>query len=295
MSTFSQLVDDTLLYLHGFTTQQDQATYLTSPMTAGALTMTIADASALSRGLVEIDGELIWIDSVSGTTATIPPYGRGQYGTTAATHASGVKIASSPLFPRASVKKAILESLQSVYPRVWAVGATTFTFNPAVTTYALPAGSINALSVTWQSIGPSREWLPVRRYDIDNTANTEVWPTGSTISLYDAIVPGRTVRVVYTKQPSLLVDETDVFTTVTGLPSSMEDVIRLGAAYRVVAFLDAPHLSGNSAEADLASNQRQVGGAGTLSKYLYQMYQARLAEEVNKLQDLYTIRTRYTR
>lgn len=297
MSTFSQMVDDTLLYLYGFTSQQDNATYLTAGVSDSSTTLPIADAASISRGLVEIGDELIWVDSVnaSALSATVPPYGRGFRGTTPVLHLTGERVTSSPMFPRVTVKRALNETIQSVFPDVFGVGTTTFTYNPAINTYALPAGAQDILAVTWQTIGPTREWKPVRRWAVDGNADTTAFPTGATISLFDGIVPGRTVKVVYTKVPNVMALDADNFTTVTGLPSSMEDVIRLGAASRMVAFLDAAHLTGQSAESDFSSNMRPNGGAGQLSKYLLQMYQIRLQEERGKLQTLYPARTHYTR
>lgn len=297
MSTFSELVDDTLMYLYGFTTLQDQATYLTASVSASATTLPVADATAISRGVLEIDDELIWADTVdtSALTATIPPYGRGYRGTAAATHASGTRVVSSPLFPRNLVKQAINQSITAVYPDLWAIGVSTFTLNPAITTYSIPAGSSKILSVSWQTVGPTREWMPVRRWRLDQHANVGAFSTGATISVYDSITPGRTVQVVYAKQPSQLVNGSDDFATVTGLPASTEDVIRFGAAYRMVPFFDSPHLSGMSAEADFAANQRPVGASAQLGRYMLQQYQVRLQEETRRLQDLFPVRSHYSR
>lgn len=297
MTTYNELVDSAMLYLYGFTTLQDQATYLTSSTTSSATTLSVADASAISRGVVEIGSELIWVDSADQATNSlaVPPYGRGYRGTTAEAHNSGVRVVSSPLFPRTLVKKAVNETIRSVYPDLWGVGETTFTANPAITTYALPAGTTNVLQISWQSIGPSKEWIPVRNWRIDKHAATNVFASGASLNVYDSIVPGRTVKVVYAKQPSILVNDTDDFTTVTGLPPSCEDIIRLGTAYRMVPFFDSPHLSGMSAEADFAANMRPVGGASQLGKYLLQMYQMRLSEESKRLSELYPIRSHYTR
>lgn len=295
MTTFSQLTEDALLYLYGFTTAQDQATYLTTGIDADDVSLSVADGSNLSRGILEIEDELLWVDSVNANTLTIPPYGRGFRGSTATSHAAGTRVVTNPLFPRKLVKDALNQAVLAVFPLLTAVGETTFTLNPAISTYALPAGANSVISVTWQTIGPSKEWLPVRRYRIDSLAATSAFSTGATISLYDAIVPGRTVKVVYAKAPSQMTADTDVFTTVTGLPASTEDVIRLGAAIRLVPFLDAPHLSGMSAEADFSANMRPVGGSAQLGRFLMQQYQVRLQEEANKQDALYPHRSHYTR
>ena len=297
MTTFAQMCDSTLLYLHGFTTMQDQTTYLTSAIDADDLTFTVHNAANISTGIVEIDSELLWVESVDSTsnTVTIAPYGRGFRGTTAASHGVHSRVVTSPLFPRTLVKQVINEAILSVYPELFGVAETNITYNPAVLTYALPSGAQQVLQVSWQSVGPTREWMPVRRWRLDRHAATTSFASGVALSVYDTIVPGRAIRVVYTKQPTLLSSDSDTFTTITGLPQSTEDVIRLGAAYRLVPFFDAPHLSGASAEADFSSNMRPVGGSSQLGRYLLQMYQLRLQEESRRLQELYPVRSHYTR
>jgi hypothetical protein len=285
------------MYLHGFTTVQDQSTYLTESVSAAATTLKVADTTAMSRGLVEIGDELLMVDAVDTVSLNmqVPPYGRGFRGTTAATHASGSRVVSAPMFPRYLVKNAINETVRAVFPDLFGVASTTLTFTPAVSTYALPSGALDVLGVSWSVVGPSKEWMPVRRYRVDKMADTTEFASGVTVSLYDAIVPGRSVRIVYTKQPTALSAADDVFTTVTGLPASCEDVIRLGAAARMIPFFDAAHLSGMSAEADFSANMRPVGGSSSLGKYLMQLYQVRLAEETKRLQSLYPNRSHYTR
>lgn len=297
MTTFAQLTDDTLLYLYGFTTHQEQETFLTATLSASALALPLADLTAMSRGVIEIDEELIRVDDVNetGLVATVPPYGRGYRGTSAVTHAAGARVTVAPMFPRKLVKDAINQAVQAVYPIVTAVGETTFTYNPAVTTYALPAGANSVISVIWQTTGPSKEWNPVRRWRVDSTAATSAFATGATISLYDSIVPGRTVKVVYQKAPSTMSADGDVFTTTTGLPATMEDVVRLGASMRLVPFLDTAHLPGMSAEADFAANMRPAGGAAQLGRFLIQQYQLRLQEEALKQDAFYPHRSHYTR
>ena len=157
------------------------------------------------------------------------------------------------------------------------------------------AGALDVLQIRYQSIGPSKEWLPVRRYEVDKHAKTSIFANGVAVNVYEGIVPGRTIRITFTKEPTELVNDADVFTTVTGLPSSCEDLIRFGAAYRLVPFFESARLSGQSAESDFGGANRQPGGASQLSKFLLQMYQIRLAEETKGLQSVFPIRSHYTR
>ena len=297
MTTFAEMIDDTLMQLTGFSTFQDQATYLTAAIDSDDLTIPVADATAVSRGLVEIGSELIQVDNVNTTSGslTIPPYGRGYRSSTPASHAIGSRVVSSPMFPRIMVKKALNDAIKSVYPELFAIGSTTFNFQPSITAYNLPAGALDVLQIRWQSTGPSKEWLPVRRYDVDKHAAVSEFANGVAVNVYDGITPGRSVKVTFTKEPSALDSESDVFTTVTGLPSSCEDLIRFGAAYRLVPFFDSARLSGQSAESDFGGANRQPSGASQLSRFLLQMYQVRLAEETKGLQTLFPVRSHYTR
>ena len=297
MTTFAEMIDDTLMQLTGYSTFQDQATYLTAAIDADDLSIPVADATAVSRGLIEIGSELIQVDSVNNTTAvlTAPPYGRGYRSSTAASHASGTRVVSSPMFPRNMVKKAINDAIKAVYPEIFAVGSTTFSFQPSITAYNLPAGALDVLQIRWQSTGPSKEWMPVRRYDVDKHAAVSEFANGVAVNIYDGITPGRNVKVTFSKEAVALNAETDVFTTVTGLPSSCEDLIRFGAAYRLVPFFDSARLSGQSAESDFGGANRQPAGASQLSRFLLQMYQVRLAEETKGLQTLFPTRSHYTR
>lgn len=297
MTTFNELIDETMLYLYGFTTLQDQATALNGAILSTDLTFTVDSAASISRGILEIDDELIWVDSVDTTanTVTVAPYGRGYRGTTAATHADNTRVVASPLFPRHVVKRALNQAIAGSYPSLFGVGKTTFIYDPDVAAYDMPAGAQKVLSVSYDTYGTNGEWYPLNRYRMDQTANLTDFTTGASITLFEPVAPGRTVQVVYTKVPTELSAGSDVFTTVTGLPSSCEDVVRLGAAYRMIPFFDSPHLSGMSAESDFAANQRPVGGAASLSRYLLQAYQIRLQEEANRLGNLFPVRVHYTR
>jgi hypothetical protein len=297
MSTFSQLADQMLMQLYGYTTLQDQATYLTATLSSGATSAAVNDVTAISRGIVEIGDEIIWVDDIDTTTGgmTIPPYGRGFRGTTASAHNIGDRVVSSPMFPRQMVKDAINDAIKSVYPELFAVGSTTFTYQPAISTYSLPTGALDVLQVAWQTTGPSKEWMPVRRMRVDKHAATGSFATGVSVSIYDMIVPGRTIKVVYTKEPTALSNDSDEFSTVTGLPSSCEDLIKFGAAYRLTPFFDSAHLSGQSAEADYSGQPRNQNNAASLSRFLLQMYQVRLAEEQGGLQRIFPVRSYFTR
>ena len=295
MSTFDELTDGTLLHLSGFTTLQEMATWCTGVVGLGDTLINVADVSAISRGVIEIGDELIWVDTVDTTSnaVTVPPYGRGYRSSVAAVHALGSRV-GVPVYPRYLVKRAINETIQSLYPDLFGVGTTTFTYVVGTYSYSLPFDAETVLAVQWQDLNTPNEWNNVRRYDVNGHSDTTSFATGNSITLWDNIVPGRTVRVVYAKQPSVLVNPTDDFATVTGLPASCEDLVRLGAAVKIIPFLEVPHITGQSAEADFNSANRQIGSAAQTSKWLLQNYQLRLQQESIRLNSLFPVRVRYT-
>jgi hypothetical protein len=296
VTTFANIIDETALALTGYTNRQDQATYLTSPLSSTATTFTVADGTVLTRGLVEIDDELIWVDSFDRTTntATVPAYGRGFRDTVATTHTAGTRVTITPSFPRSVIRRNINLAIDAVYPDLFGVYYTTFPFQAAVTTYVLPQEAIDILGASWQTIGPSKEWLPIRHYRVDRMANPGYWNSGKTISIREGIIPGRTVQITYTKKPAILTYDSDDFSNLTGLPESAREVIVLGAAYRTAMYLDMGRVPAQTAEADSQGQTNPIGSAVNVGRTIQQMYQQRLLIEVRRLQEQYPPRTHYT-
>lgn len=310
MTTLSNMIDEVLVNLAGYTFQQDRSTYLTTAVStttsssASPTVLSLGSTDSVGKGILEIDEELLWVDSYDrvANTATVSPYGRGYLGTTAATHAADAKVTISPTFPRFSVKRAINDTIRSLGANIFAVKSTTFTFNAAVSTYAFANLNIkNILTIHWQDIGPSKEWRPIRRWDLDASANPEAfgYTTGTdivqTVTLGEAPISGRTVKVVYATDPSAFSANTDVYTTVTGLPESTRDVVVLGAAYRLLSFLDPARAAQVSPQADETDAKRPYGASQSATKQLYALYTQRLNEETKAQQQNYPPRVHYSR
>jgi hypothetical protein len=299
MATFGSMTDEVVRKLAGFTLRQDRQTHLTAAANATATTISVASAQNISTGIIQIDDELIYVDSYdrSSGTLNIPPYGRGYNGTSAATHQTGARVIISPTVPSVDVKDAINETLLATFPDLYTTGTHTFSFSTAKSTYALPEEVETVLGVSYETTGPSKEWLPIRGYRVDPMANTSSFNSRNTISLYSGVEPGRTVQVFYTAAPTVMDSNDDDFETVTGLPASCKDVIVLGASARLASFIDPGRLTFGSAESDQQSQiAGRAYGAGTnASKYLLALYDKRLAEEARKLNDRNPIRIHFTR
>ena len=306
-TTLTNMIDEVSMNLSGYTLTQDRSTYLRTAVTtttsssASPTSLSLGSTDNVGKGIVEIDEELLWIDTYDrvGNTATVAPYGRGYLGTTAATHAADAKVTISPTFPRFTIKRAINDTINAIGSSIFAAATTTITSNAATAAFRLPsAGDTlnirNILSIAYQSIGASKEWVPIRTWRFDSNANSTAFTSGQTISIYDAIPSGRTIQIVYAKDPLPFTTNAQEFPTQTGLPESCKDVVILGATYRLLTNLDPARASMVSPQADEVDNKRPYGSSQSLTKQVYALYSQRLAEEVKSQQDKYPIRVHYS-
>jgi len=304
-TTLTDLINEVQLNLSGYTFNQDRATHLrttvstTVSTSASPTILELGSTENVGKGVIEIEEELMWIDSFDriSNTATISPWGRGYLGTTAATHAADLKVTISPTFPRYVIKKALNDTIRAVGSSIFAAKSTTFVFNAAKTTYDFNDLNIqNILTIMWQSVGPSEEWIPVRRWSWDSLADaTAFGANAQTITIGDYITPGRTVKVIYATDPEAFTTNAQDFSTQTGLPESCKDVVTLGASYRLLTYLDPARAAQVSPQADETDAKRPYGSSQSATKQLYALYTQRLNEETQRQQTLYPIRVHYSR
>lgn len=307
-TTFSDLINEISINMAGYTYQQDRATSLSSAVTTTTTTtISVSSTSDIGKGIIEIGEELMWVENFDrvGNTLTIAPWGRGYFGTTAATAATSSKVTISPTFPRHVIKRAINDTISAMGASMFGVKQLTFTYNAAVTTYELLDGASNVsaqsiLAMHWQEVGPSKEWIPVKRWSFEPYADITTWggsaaSPAQTVSVYDYITPGRTVKVLYATAPTTLSSNSDVFTTVTGLPASCKDVVVLGATYRLLTFLDPARAAQVSPQADEIDSRRPFDGASRTLRQIQALYAQRLSEEISAQQQQYPPRVHFTR
>lgn len=308
-TTFSDIVNEVLINLQGYTMQQDRATSLAAAITTTTTTtINVSSTTDIGKGIIEVGEELMWVETFDrvANTLTISPWGRGYLGTTPSTAATNSKVTISPTFPKYIVKRAINDTLRAMGASMFAVKQITFTYNPAVTTYELLDGSNNnvqaqsIIAAHWQEVGPSKEWLPIRRIDLEPYADITTWggsesQPAQTVTIRDYITPGRTVKLTFAAAPGVFSSESDVFTTTTGLPESCKDVVVLGAIYRLLTFLDPARASQTSPQADEIDSKRPFGAIGGVMRQIYGLYTQRLNEETKAQLQQYPPRIHYVR
>ena len=145
-TTLSNIVDEVLINMAGYTYQQDRATSLAAALTSTTTTtLSVSSTSDIGKGIIEIGEELMWVDNFDrvANTLNISPWGRGYLGTTASTAAISSKVTISPTFPKYVIKRAINDTINAMGAKIFGVKQLTFTFNPAITTYELLDGATN--------------------------------------------------------------------------------------------------------------------------------------------------------
>lgn len=293
-ATLGSVVEGILDHLYGHAAQQDAVTSITQPLNATDTSFTVDDPDALGSGLIEIDTEIMRVKNVdiSSHTVNLVPTGRGQRGSTAATHAEGAEVRVSPIMPYHSVVREVNAEIQSLYPRICAVAYTEF---PATTdyTYELPADMNIVLDVRFKQ--PGGEWERLRTWEVEHGANQTDFATGKTLK---ATPPtGSTVRVVYGKRFSEIQALTDTLAS-AGIPDAVnvEDVIRMGTLLRLLPSMDMARLSVIAVPSADANDKPPQPGTGILiARELKQQYASRLVQEIGAFRLEYPSRQHFTR
>lgn len=286
MTTIREVVDGSLADVYGQAQTVDATTFLEQPMATTDLSAKVLDASLFSRGLVQIDDELMLVsgvDRANGNLSLQYPTARAVRATPLVDHPIGALVTMAPSIPRFRVVAAVGETLRSSNG-LFRVDSLEFPFVAARRAYPMPEAIEDILSITWLPTGPELDWVPMRRWTWDRHNGDLV--------LGDDITAGRPVKVAYSAIPTMP-DDQDADFAETGLPPSCVDVIRLGAAWRVVSFLEPFNLLPRSAEAEAMDRAKTPQSRLRVAQYLYQMYTERLAQEVKTLQNRYPIRQHF--
>lgn len=292
MSDLNDLIESIATSLHSYTGIQEQSTYLTAAATASDLSLTVASSDGVKKGITEIEDELVYVDVADANVLSLPPFGRGYRGSTAATHAINTQVTFDPFFPRVEIRRAIDQCIAGLYPRLYQIKSTDLTYVTLPIGYDLPADCEKVLEVKWHSADdPIDYWAPLYDWSFDPTS-PEV--NGRALNLFDSVLPGSTIRVVYMARFGTFAAGTDTLASV-GLQESWADLILYCVTSRMVRFLDPSRLQVTSVENLSRGSLVAAGDAGKIANQLYAMYQQRLIEERSALLGLTPPSINFTR
>jgi len=291
MSTLGALIEQVRHQLSGLDSTTDAVAALTEPLSSTDLIVHVDDtASGASRGIAEVDLEILRVKSVDQQDAqlTLYKFGRGYRGTPAVAHPLGVEIRFNPTWPASTIAREINGVLTELYPTIYGVQKIDTVFPPDAGEIVIPAGAIGVISI-WVADGNTTGWQREDRWDYNRD--------GSGLHVGGARA-GERVRVVYASQPAvfdLVGAMTQEYTTVTGLEARTADLLALGVAARLAIFMDVGKLPFVVAAAADANTERQPGTGGNAAKTLHALFQARLAAEAAVLTREHPIRVHQTR
>lgn len=284
MTTRSELIESIHSALHSYTGVHEQVLQLSSLLSSSATVIRVTTSDGAKRGIVEIDEELIYVNSVNNLDLTVAGFGRGYRGTTAVEHTSGSMLTVDPVFPRAEIGRAVNQVVAGLFPALFQVKETLLVSQTVDRSYALPADveSVLRVETKWDQ-DPADYWAPIVNWELEKST------TGPVLNLYDGALPGWDIRVAYTAKFGALT--TDFATA--GIPESYADLITYGATQRMIRFLEPARLQLGAVENVSRAQYIQVGDAGRTATQLYAMYQQRVAEERRRLLEQYPARPNF--
>lgn len=285
MSTLSQLIERTKQRLGSGDTSA--SSLLQNAVDATDLTFQLDTTTGFSRGVAEIGLELVRVAEcdVAARTLRIPPYGRGYMASTAQAHPAGAEVLFNPAWKSRVVADELNSVIRSLYPDLYEVAVHETTVpSDRFLPIDLPAGTIGVISVWLGDPVRPGSWVQENRWAF----NPDSTDSDTPLRIGGHPKPGWTVRVVYAKAPGTF-DLSDPgvldadFTTVTGLPERLEDLLALGVAARLTPFIEVARLPATSAEARADAQSKPAGQAATIARVLAAEFRARVEQEVRVL------------
>lgn len=127
MATVREVVDEVSSKVHSFTAVRESLTSLTDPLDDVSVTFGVADTNRVISGLIEIDSELLYVDTADAGLVTLFPFGRGYDSTLPVTHDAGTKVLVDPLYPRTAILRAMRNAVDMCAPELFQPVWATFT------------------------------------------------------------------------------------------------------------------------------------------------------------------------
>jgi len=295
--TLADLVDQTQAYVRSFTKDQDVSTYLVEDLPVDGYTLKVAEGNMVSRGRAQVGDEVVYISDVDrpNGVATIAPFGRGMDGTDVVAHASGEMVTTNPLYPRHVVARAINQTISAMAGMLYEVKSFQVPAKAIGFNYEVPSDTRHVINVSYVAKPQSYKYPTyARNWNFDQTADPSLSSTGKAVMIYDVITPLFTFTITYGRMLRQL-ENMDSLVTESGVPLTAYDAVVLGAASKLLSVASAALLQSQAIEASVVNEKVGPEQAMEQSRYLYGLYQQRLAEERELLLSQTVIRSRRQR
>lgn len=167
---------------------------------------------------------------------------RGDFGSTAATHAAASTVYVNSRFTSAQILRAVnaeLNALSSPVNGLFQMRAVELTFNSAYQGFDLGSttGLISIWEVRYKAVDSTKDhpliWRD--RWELRHNMNTADFASGDALFIRDFVASAATVRVTYKSSFSPLTTVADNVASIAGLHAEAHDILPMGAAVRLVA------------------------------------------------------------
>lgn len=288
--TVADLVRMVESYLRvGVRTELDK---LASGVTADAATLTTTyQVPAIKTGArLSIDLEDYHVWSVSGASVTVQP---GMFGSTSASHDTGSIIHVNAEYTPAEIVRELnneLAGLSAPGAGLFRPNTVTLTFNPTYLGYDLTdvTNVDGILTVVAETAGSSRARVPVP-FRLERNVDTATFPSGMALMVYEGW-SGRDVVVTFKDQFGSVDSLTDFVAATTGLPSSVFDVLAMGAALRLAGVAEIGRNQMVSQGSSRRANEVPAGSRVNAVRFAVSEYRERRAQEADRLKRAYPTR-----
>jgi len=288
VATLGTVIDRTVRQLLSGTVEERNK--LAASVSATATTVSVQyDMKGIREGVViQIDAELmyVWEIAVGSKSAVVE---RGWNGTTAVAHANNSIVVVDPKFPRNQIVEAInaeLDDLSSPMNGLFQIKTMDIDYNGSWTMLNIPTTDtiIDLISVSSRYL--TTEYQQIRRVRLIRDLPNDDFNSGYALK-FDEDVSTSRIHIVYKTPFTNVSTESQNIQNMTGLPSSCEDILIIGAQIRLV---NPREVKRNFTESQGDTRRAEEVTAGAVSgsiTNLMRMRRDRITAEAAKLQRQY--------
>lgn len=291
-STTADLIEQTRSHLMG--SKRDGRNQLSGAHDASTTTFNLThDLSAIRGGAklsVGLEDVHVWSSDAQAKTATVD---RGEFGSTAAAHADGAVVLVNPVFSTNDILRAInaeIAGLSSPGNGLYQMKAVDITYSSAIQGYDLDgvdADFIDIYEVAYKSEGPSADWPRIDSYRVERSMDTDEFASGNALIVFQGGNPGQALRVRYRAAFDSLSALTDNVVTVSGVPTTMHDIVAISAALHLASGREVAR-NFDEWQGDTRRAEEVPPGANAQAlRGLMMLRQRRIDEEAARLQKQY--------
>ena len=284
MSTVGTVIDRTVRQLMSGTVEERNKTVSAITATATSVSFQYDLSGIRPGGVIQIDSELMYVWEISAGAKSVTVE-RGWNGTTAAAHVASSVATVDPKFPRAQILEAInaeLDDLASPVNGLFQIKTMEMNYNGSDIMVNLPTTDkiIDLISVTVRFI--STDYPKIRRVRLIRDLPSDDFNSGCAIRFDEEVRAGRMV-VVY-KTPFINVTtEAQNVQNISGLPTSCEDILIMGAQIRLVNPREVKRNFTESQGDTRRPEEVPSGSVGNSITNLLRMRRDRITSEAAKL------------